>query len=194
MTTNKHFNTYKEGLDLEFLREYCMEHGERRVMERGETLEEGGAARLPSVSWRVPGEPAQWVAFVERGCFKYMVHNDEEGKDYCTGFAFEGEFVSDFPYCLDGDVSEVSIEADMPCEVRVISGQELQALFDNDPKMAKMDVKILKRSNLFACYQRDARTCSRWSTPATSTTTATPPAAATADCSNAVHRWCRCSR
>ncbi len=81
------------------------------------------------------GEPAQWVAFVERGCFKYMVHNDEEGKDYCTGFAFEGEFVADFPYCLDGDVSEVSIEADMPCEVRVISGQELQALFDNDPKM-----------------------------------------------------------
>ena len=134
MTPNKHFNSYKEGLDLEFLREYCMEHGERRTFERGETLEEAG-------------EPAQWVAFVERGCFKYMVHNDEEGKDYCTGFAFEGEFVSDFPYCLDGDVSEVSIEADMPCVVRVISGQELQALFDNDPKMAKMDVKILK--NLF---------------------------------------------
>ena len=30
---------------------------------------------------------------------KYMVHNDEEGRDYCTGFAFEGEFVADFPYC-----------------------------------------------------------------------------------------------
>ena len=25
--SNKHFNTYKEGLDLEFLWEYCMEHG-----------------------------------------------------------------------------------------------------------------------------------------------------------------------
>ena len=45
---NKQFNTYKEGLDLEFLRAYCMEHG-----ERGETLEE-------------VGEPAQWVAYVER--------------------------------------------------------------------------------------------------------------------------------
>lgn len=68
---NKHFNTYKEGLDLEFLREYCMEHGERRTFLRGETLEEAG-------------EPAQWVAFVERGCFKYMVHNDEEGiVSYC---------------------------------------------------------------------------------------------------------------
>lgn len=37
---NKQFNTYKEGLDLEFLREYCMEHGERRTFLRGETLEE----------------------------------------------------------------------------------------------------------------------------------------------------------
>ena len=44
-------------------------------------------------------------------------------------------------------MSEVSIEADMPCEVRVISGRQLQALFDSDPAMAKMDVKILK--NLF---------------------------------------------
>lgn len=78
---NKHFNTYKEGLDLEFLREYCMEHGERRMMERGETLEEAG-------------EPAQWVAFVERGCFKYMVHNDEEGKDYkCITYGFPLEMI-----------------------------------------------------------------------------------------------------
>ena len=78
MTSNKHFNTYKEGLDLEFLRAYCMEHGERRMKERG--------------------------------CFKYMAHNDEESKDYCTGFAFEGKFVPDFHYCLDGDVSEVFLK------------------------------------------------------------------------------------
>jgi CRP-like cAMP-binding protein len=131
MTTNKHFNSYKEGLDLEFLREYCMEHGERRVMERGESLEEAG-------------EPAQWVAYVERGCFKYLVHNDEEGKDYCTGFAFEGEFVAAFPNCLDGDVSEVTIEADMPCEVHIISGRQLQELFDRDEEMAQINLQITK--------------------------------------------------
>ena len=79
MTPNKQFNTYKEGLDLGFLREYCMEHGERRTFERGETLEEAG-------------KPAQWVAYVERECFKYMAHrsalmtfglskNDEEDKN-----------------------------------------------------------------------------------------------------------------
>ena len=75
---SKQFNTYKEGLDLELLREYCMEYGERRSFLHGETLE-------------AMGESAQWVAYVERGYFKYMVHNGEEGKDYCTGFAFEGE-------------------------------------------------------------------------------------------------------
>ena len=62
--------------------------------------------------------------------------------------------MADFPYCLDGDASEVTIEADMPCQVRVISGAELQRLFDTDPSMAKMDVKILK--NLFKMvYCRD---------------------------------------
>ena len=30
MTPNKQFNTYKEGLDLKFLRAYCMEHGGAR--------------------------------------------------------------------------------------------------------------------------------------------------------------------
>ena len=29
---------------------------------------------------------------VEWGYFKNMIHNDDEGKDYCTGFTFEGEF------------------------------------------------------------------------------------------------------
>ena len=38
MTPNKQFNTYKEGLDLEFLREYFMEHEERRMIECGEML------------------------------------------------------------------------------------------------------------------------------------------------------------
>ena len=38
MTPNKQFNTYKVGLDLELLWEYCMEHGEWRVMERGEMM------------------------------------------------------------------------------------------------------------------------------------------------------------
>ena len=138
---NEHFNSYKKGLDLEFLRKHCMEHGERRVMERGETLEEAG-------------KPSRWVAYVEQGCFKYMVHNDEEGKDYCTGFAFEGEFVADYPYCLNGDKAEVTIEADMACVVHVIKGADLKRIFEEDSEKMRIGWEIMR--NLFMMvYARD---------------------------------------
>ena len=40
--SNKQFNTYKEGLNLEFLRKYCMKSGKRHGMEHGKTLEDVG--------------------------------------------------------------------------------------------------------------------------------------------------------
>lgn len=130
----KQFNTYKEELDLEFLWNYCMEHGEERTLERGEMLEE-------------TGKPAQWVAYVEQGYFKYMVHNEEEEKDYCTGFAFEGEFVANFPHCLRGETSELDIVAATTCRIRCIAGLEMQSLFDSSPEMMLHNVNILH--NLF---------------------------------------------
>lgn len=36
------FNFYKDGLDLESLRHYCMEHGEERLLKRGEIFEDAG--------------------------------------------------------------------------------------------------------------------------------------------------------
>ena len=130
----KDFNSYKDGLELGFLRRYCLEHGMLRTMEKGETLEKAG-------------EPARWVAYVKEGYFKYMTHNATEGRDYCVGFAFEGEFVADFPYCLHGYASEVTIEAGMPSVVRVFEGQELQQLFDSNQKMTLRRADILE--NLF---------------------------------------------
>ena len=130
----KQFNTYKEGLDLELLREYCMEHGEVRTFLRGETLEEAGVS-------------TQWVAYVERGYFKYMVHNGEEGKAYCTGFAFEEEFVADYPNCLSGEISEVSIMAGTSCKVFQIQGKDLCSFLES----ANMrDLKQAISDHLFA--------------------------------------------
>ena len=114
----KMFNLYKEGLDLEFLRHYCMEHGEVRLLKRGEIFEDAG-------------KPSRYLAFVERGCFKYMVHNTEEGKDYCTGFAFEGEFVADYPNCLTSRKSSVTIVAGTMCKILQILGTELENLLES---------------------------------------------------------------
>lgn len=115
--SNKHFNFYKDGLNLEFLRVFCMEHGNTRIMKRGDIFEEAG-------------NPSQYVAYVERGHFKYMVHNNEDGKDYCTGFAFEGEFVANYPNCLSGKISETTIVAGTPCKIFQILGKELENLLD----------------------------------------------------------------
>lgn len=130
----KNFNSYKDGLDLRFLRRYCLEHGVLRTMEKGEILEKAG-------------EPARWVAYVKEGYFKYMTHNDTEDRDYCVGFALTDEFVADFPNCLYGDVLEVTIVAGMPSVVYVFEGQELQRLLDSSHEMARKNVQIM--SNLF---------------------------------------------
>lgn len=138
--SHKHFNSYKEGVNLEFLRDYCIEHGETRLMKRGEVFEKAG-------------EPSQLVAFVERGCFKYMVHNDEERKDYCTGFAFEGEFVADYPNCLSGKKSEVTIVAGTSCKVFQILGEELERLLDTEKsKDLRQTISDSLFSQIYAQY------------------------------------------
>ena len=49
MTPNKHYNSYKEGLDLEFLREYWEEYVEERTFERSKNTEESGDSSRQSL-------------------------------------------------------------------------------------------------------------------------------------------------
>ena len=116
-----HFNSYKQGLDLQFLKELCLSRGTVRQMQKGDFLED-------------IGQPSRWIGFITKGCLKYIVHNDAEGKDYITGFAFEGELVGDYPNCLYMMKSEVRIEANVPCELYVIEGTELNKIYC-DPEL-----------------------------------------------------------
>lgn len=117
MTKPKHFNTYKEGLDLEVLRWYCMEHGEVRTFLRGEVLE-------------CESEPSHWMGYIDKGYFKYSVYNHTELKNYITGFAFTDEFVADFPNCMEHLCANVSIVAQTTSKVYLIDGKELERLFE----------------------------------------------------------------
>ena len=78
------------------------------------------------------GEKSRYIAYVECGYFNYIIHNSSEGKDYITGFAFEGEFVGDYPNCLSGKTSEVAIVAGTSCKVLLLAGEELRKLLDSD--------------------------------------------------------------
>ena len=113
------FNSYINGLDLSRLNEYCFNHGQVTQYAKGDYFIKAG-------------EESQYIGFVELGYFNYMVHNSSEQKDYITGFAFEGEFVGDYPNCLSGKTSEVAIVAGTSCKVYQLAGEELCKLLDSD--------------------------------------------------------------
>ena len=106
------FNSYTIGLDLVSFKEYCKNHGKRLKFSRGDMFE-------------IAGAQANTMGFVANGCFKYMVRNETDGKDYITGFAFDDEFVGDFPNCIEYQPAAVSIIAMTAADVYVIDGKEL---------------------------------------------------------------------
>ncbi len=114
------FNTYTIDLDLTPLKDYCIRHGELKKFSRGDFFETEGIS-------------SHWIGYVIKGCFKYVVQNKAEGKDYITGFAFNEEFVDDFPNCISHQPATVSIVAMSHAEVYVMDGTELSnALKEHD--------------------------------------------------------------
>lgn len=144
------FNSYTKGLDLEFLKSYCLENGKLTYLSRGEVLED-------------IGKPAQWVTYVMKGWFKFIVRNEAEAKEYITGLAFAGEFVADYPNCLYGAESEIRIEAATPCEVYAIKGSELLSLYEENGDNANVGRHIAEHlftqtySRFLDHYRFDAR-------------------------------------
>lgn len=112
------FNSYIDGIELSPLVEYLVNHGRLTQYAKGDYFVKAG-------------EKSRYIGFIEYGYFNYMVHNTSERKDYITGFAFEGEFVGDYPNCLSGKTSKVAIVARASCKVFLLEGGELCKLLDS---------------------------------------------------------------
>lgn len=126
-----YFNSYKDGLDLEFLRQYCMTYGKVQTFQCGDRLE-------------TAGKPSRWIAYIEEGYFKYLISCQWGDKTHCAGFAFAGDFVANYPFCLDGAPSELTIEAGMPCKVILIEGKDLQRMYDEDIEKMHIGLQLMK--------------------------------------------------
>jgi CRP-like cAMP-binding protein len=111
------FNSYIDGLDISAVKEYFVSHGRQMQYSKGDYVVKAG-------------EESRLIGFVESGYFNYIVRNASEEKDYITGFAFEGEFVGDYPNCLSGKTSEVTIVAGTSCKVFLLTGEELRQMLD----------------------------------------------------------------
>ena len=117
------------SLDLETLREFCKREGETVIYRKGDQLEH-------------EGDPAQWLAYVERGCFKYVTHGISDDREHITWFSFEGEFVVDYPTFLYGRPAQATIEAMMPSRVIRVTGQQLEQYFDQSKETMKLRAVI----------------------------------------------------
>ena len=117
----------KNKMDLHVLREFCEREGEAVEYRKGDQLER-------------EGDPARWFAFVTDGCFKYVNHSSDD-KEHITWFSFAGEFVVDYPNCLDGRPSQTTIEAMMPSRMLRVSGEQLVDFFRQDAE--KMELRSI---------------------------------------------------
>ena len=128
------FNSYIDGLDLSALKEYCVNHGRLTQYAKGDYFIK-------------VGEESRYIGLVECGYFNYKVHNSSEQKDSITGFAFESEFVGDYPNCLSEKTSEVTIVAGTSCKVFLLAGEELCKLLDTDDMR---ELKLAVSNHLFS--------------------------------------------
>lgn len=104
------------SLDLEMLREFCRREGEAVTYHKGDQLER-------------EGDPARWLAYVERGCFKYVTRGISDDREHITWFSFEGEFVVDYPTFLYARPARTTIVAMMPSRVIRVTGEQMKQYF-----------------------------------------------------------------
>ena len=100
----------KNSIDIKALREFCEREGKMVEYRKGEQLER-------------EGDPARWFGFVAEGCFKYVTHGISDDKEHITWFSFEGEFVTDYPNCLDGRPSQTFRQNMQTMELRSVIGE-----------------------------------------------------------------------
>lgn len=119
------YNTTTLGEELVMLRDFCKQEGEAITYLKGEKLESEKT-------------PAQWFAYVERGCFKYATQGISDNKTHITWFSFEGEFVADYPRFLYGHSAQSTIQAMMPSRVYRLSGKRLRLFFSQSIESMEM--------------------------------------------------------
>ena len=104
------------SIDVRQLRNFCELEGESVHYQKGVQME-------------CEGRPSQWFGFVTEGCFKYVTRGMSDGHEHITWFSFAGEFVGDYPSCIDNSPSLTTIEAMIPSRVLRIRGEQLTNLF-----------------------------------------------------------------
>ena len=123
------FNSFSHLSDLDLLQNFCMQEGEIVDYQKGDLMER-------------EGEPSNWFGFVSLGCFRYLTKGISDGREHITWFSFKGEFVGDYPCCLNGRPAQTTIEAMTNSRIHRIKGELLTEWFCRNPQTMQLRNQI----------------------------------------------------
>lgn len=115
------FNSYISRPELTVLKDLCIRQGKLTRLRKKDFFCHQGETTLH-------------VAYIEEGLLRYTCLNDSEGKEYSVGFTFTHEFVADYPGCLYGIPSEVSIQAATDCTLYLLPVDILKRFIEESPQ------------------------------------------------------------
>lgn len=112
------FNTYHNHIQLDKVRDYCLRNGERAVYARGE-------------EFVTQGKIGKYLAFIESGLFTYTTRKSS-GEEAVCGFAFGGEYITDFNNSWMRRPSQVSIIAVKESVVYRLTNEQVKTFADTE--------------------------------------------------------------
>lgn len=118
------FNTYINNIDFEVWRNVCVGKGTLRRFVKGEEFVSAG-------------EVCRLIGYIVSGSLKYVARSSD-GTEHVMGLVFGEGFVADWPFCLYGQKSRLSIVAVSDCEIYCIPATEVKEMADADPGLREM--------------------------------------------------------
>ena len=135
----KEFNTYIEGIPLEFWRDLCREEGNLKRLKKGEYF-------LSS------GDVCKYLGYIETGSFKYVAYT-HDGEEKIVGLETIGGFVANWPYCLEKLPSQVSIISNTDSEISCLPVSKIIKLMGENRDFEKL-VNLATQAMFYTIYSR----------------------------------------
>lgn len=135
----KEFNTYLEGIPLEFWRDFCREEGVLKEFRKGETF-------------LYIGDVCKYLGYIESGSFKYAAYT-KEGDERVVGLETVGGFVANWPYCLHKLPSKLTIISTTNSVVSCLPVSKIIKLMGEDLNFEKL-VNLATKEMFYTIYER----------------------------------------
>lgn len=134
------FNAYLNNIDRDFVKNVCINKGTLVQYKRNEYFSQ-------------IGDTSSYIGYIVKGAFRYTCINLREKKEYSSCFAFDNEFVTDYPACLYKMQSEVTIQAIATSEIYICEARELQLQYEQNVETLQK-ARINAEQMLFQIYSK----------------------------------------